>query len=452
MATVNTIKVTRSAVTTDDKMIGKKIQCADGEVRKIISVPSGSSYMVEGRSRISAHLVVKEGRAFVEIEPETLEGTVTAVRDMGGYARYTFAKKASAKKEPKVQPKADTKKEPKVKPSTKKDPKVQPSTKKEPKVQPKADPAPKSESKRNKKVADGVAAALAALRDASGLDAKIASKVLHGVLAELNAAARDANFDDHITIEGDAVFQEEGGARVMLKIGFDLGNYYQSEGEAEALDVDEMLDALIEGGFLTASQARRMEDDDICSKYNEHFAEEEENELDTDFDPEDDKEEEENEEDEDFDPEDDKNEEEEENDENEEEEDEDEDEVPYIQIELPATCFENLPRLPKNEATDLNAEMLEALGLDELFPGIVFDYSHKDKELELAFVAFANNENGDPCMVMARVEDIENDRDSVRRMWVSTKFAAKRLTVQIGEAEGNDNEEEEDEDEDGFTI
>ena len=447
MATVNTIKVTRSAVTTDDKMIGKKIQCADGEVRKIISVPSGSSYMVEGRSRISAHLVVKDGRAFVEIDPETLEGTVTAVRDMGGYARYTFAKKAAAKKEPKVQPKKDDKK-----PSTKKEPKVQPkkddkkpSTKKEPKVQPKADPAPKSEGKRNKKVADGVAAALAALRDASGLDAKIASKVLHGVLAELNAAARDANFDDHITIEGDAVFQEEGGARVMLKIGFDLGNYYQSEGEAEALDVDEMLDALIEGGFLTASQARRMEDDDICRKYNEHFSEEEESELDTDFDGDDDEEEEEDEENEDFDPEDDENEEEEEN-----EEDEDEDEVPYIQIELPATCFENLPRLPKNEATDLTAEMQEALGLDELFPGIVFDYAHKDKELELAFVAFANNENGDPCMVMARVEDIENDRESVRRMWVSTKFAAKRLTVQIGEANGSDEEEEEDED--GFTI
>ena len=433
MANVNTIKVTRSAVTTDDKMIGKKIQCADGEVRKIISVPSGSSYMVEGRSRISAHLVVKEGRAFVEIEPETLEGTVTAVRDMGGYARYTFAKKAAAKKEPKVQPKADTKKDPKVKPSTKK----------EPKVQPKADPAPKSESKRNKKVADGVADAIAALRDASGLDAKIASKVLHGVLAELNAAARDANFDDHITIEGDAVFQEEGGARVMLKIGFDLGNYYQGEAEAEALEVDEMLDALIEGGFLTASQARRMEDDDICRKYSEHFSEEEEeNELDTDFDPEDDKNEaEEDEENEDFDPEDDKN-----------EEEEDEDEVPYIQIDLPATCFENLPRLPKNEATDLTAEMQEALGLDELFPGIVFDYSHKDKELELAFVAFANNENGDPCMVMARVEDIENDRESVRRMWVSTKFAAKRLTVQIGEANDSDSSEEEEEDEDGFTI
>ena len=444
MATVNTIKVTRSAVTTDDKMIGKKIQCADGEVRKIISVPSGSSYMVEGRSRISAHLVVKDGRAFVEIDPETLEGTVTAVRDMGGYARYTFAKKAAAKKEPKVQPKADTKKEPKVKPSTKKDPKVKPSTKKEPKVQPKADPAPKSESKRNKKVADGVADAIAALRDASGLDAKIASKVLHGVLAELNAAARNANFDGSVTIEGDAVFQEEGGARVMLKIGFDLGNYYQSEGEAEALDVDEMLDALIEGGFLTASQARRMEDDDICRKYNEHFADEEESELDTDFYGDDD-ENEEKEESEDFDPEDDANEEEEEN-----EEDEDEDEVPYIQIELPATCFENLPRLPKNEATDLTAEMQEALGLDELFPGIVFDYSHKDKELELAFVAFANNENGDPCMVMARVEDIENDRESVRRMWVSTKFAAKRLTVQIGEA--NDSDEEEEEDEDGFTI
>ena len=448
MATVNTIKVTRSAVTTDDKMIGKKIQCADGEVRKIISVPSGSSYMVEGRSRISAHLVVKEGRAFVEIEPETLEGTVTAVRDMGGYARYTFAKKASAKKEPKVQPKKDdkkpsTKKEPNVKPSTKKEPKVKPSTKKEPKVQPKADPAPKSESKRNKKVADGVAAAIVALRDASGLDAKIASKVLHGVLAELNAAARDANFDDHITIEGDAVFQEEGGARVMLKIGFDLGNYYQSEGEAEALDVDEMLDALIEGGFLTASQARRMEDDDICRKYNEHFAEEEENELDTAFDGDDD--ENEDFDPEDFDPEDDKNEE----DEN---EDEDEDEVPYIQIELPATCFENLPRLPKNEATDLTAEMQEALGLDELFPGIVFDYSHKDKELELAFVAFANNESGDSCMVMARVEDIENDRESVRRMWVSTKFAAKRLTVQIGEANDSDSSEEEEEDEDGFTI
>ncbi len=276
MATVNTIKVTRSAVTTDDKMIGKKIQCADGEVRKIISVPSGSSYMVEGRSRISAHLVVKDGRAFVEIDPETLEGTVTAVRDMGGYARYTFAKKAAAKKEPKVQPKADTKKEPKVKPSTKKEPKVKPSTKKEPKVQPKADPAPKSESKRNKKVADGVADAIAALRDASGLDAKIASKVLHGVLAELNAAARNANFDGSVTIEGDAVFQEEGGARVMLKIGFDLGNYYQAETETEALDVDEMLDALIGGGFLTASQARRMEDDDICRKYNEHFADEEE--------------------------------------------------------------------------------------------------------------------------------------------------------------------------------
>ena len=434
MATVNTIKVTRSAVTTDDKMIGKKIQCADGEVRKIISVPSGSSYMVEGRSRISAHLVVKEGRAFVEIEPETLEGTVTAVRDMGGYARYTFAKKAAAKKEPKVQPKADTKKDPKVKPSTKK----------EPKVQPKADPAPKSESKRNKKVADGVADAIAALRDASGLDAKIASKVLHGVLAELNAAARNANFDGSVTIEGDAVFQEEGGARVMLKIGFDLGNYYQAE--TEALDVDEMLDALIEGGFLTASQARRMEDDDICRKYNEHFADEEESELDTDFDGDDDENEEENEEDEDFDPEDDENEEEEEN----EEDEENEDEVPYIQIELPATCFENLPRLPKNEATDLTAEMQEALGLDELFPGIVFDYSHKDKELELAFVAFANNESGDPCMVMARVEDIENDRESVRRMWVSTKFAAKRLTVQIGEA--NDSDEEEEEDEDGFTI
>ena len=445
MATVNTIKVTRSAVTTDDKMIGKKIQCADGEVRKIISVPSGSSYMVEGRSRISAHLVVKDGRAFVEIDPETLEGTVTAVRDMGGYARYTFAKKAAAKKEPKVQPKADTKKEPKVKPSTKKDPKVKPSTKKEPKVQPKADPAPKSESKRNKKVADGVADAIAALRDASGLDAKIASKVLHGVLAELNAAARNANFDGSVTIEGDAVFQEEGGARVMLKIGFDLGNYYQAETETEALDVDEMLDALIEGGFLTASQARRMEDDDICRKYNEHFADEEESELDTDFDGDDGENEEENEEDEDFDPEDDENEEEEEN-----EEDEDEDEVPYIQIELPATCFENLPRLPKNEATDLTAEMQEALGLDELFPGIVFDYSHKDKELELAFVAFANNESGDPCMVMARVEDIENDRESVRRMWVSTKFAAKRLTVQIGEA--NDSDEEEEEDEDGFTI
>ena len=434
MATVNTIKVTRSAVTTDDKMIGKKIQCADGEVRKIISVPSGSSYMVEGRSRISAHLVVKEGRAFVEIEPETLEGTVTAVRDMGGYARYTFAKKTT-KKDPKVQPKADKK----------------PSSKKEPKVQPKADPAPKADTKRNKKVADGVAAAIAALRDASGLDAKVASKVLHGVLAELNAAARNANFDEQITIEGDAVFQEEGGARVMLKIGFDLGNYYQAEAEAEALDVDEMLDALIESGFLTASQARRMEDDDICRKYNEHFSEEEEeNELDTDFDGDDDEneEEDEDEENEDFDPEDDENE--EEDDENEEEEDEDE--VPYIQIELPATCFENLPRLPKNEATDLNAEMLEALGLDDLFPGIVFDYSHKDKELELAFVAFANNENGDPCMVMARVEDIENDRESVRRMWVSTKFAAKRLAVQIGEAEGNDNEEEEDEDEDGFTI
>ena len=446
MATVNTIKVTRSAVTTDDKMIGKKIQCADGEVRKIISVPSGSSYMVEGRSRISAHLVVKDGRAFVEIDPETLEGTVTAVRDMGGYARYTFAKKAAAKKEPKVQPKADTKKEPKVKPSTKKDPKVKPSTKKEPKVQPKADPAPKSESKRNKKVADGVADAIAALRDASGLDAKIASKVLHGVLAELNAAARNANFDGSVTIEGDAVFQEEGGARVMLKIGFDLGNYYQAETETEALDVDEMLDALIEGGFLTASQARRMEDDDICRKYNEHFADEEESELDTDFDGDDGENEEENEEDEDFDPEDDENEEEEEN----EEDEEDEDEVPYIQIELPATCFENLPRLPKNEATDLTAEMQEALGLDELFPGIVFDYSHKDKELELAFVAFANNESGDPCMVMARVEDIENDRESVRRMWVSTKFAAKRLTVQIGEA--NDSDEEEEEDEDGFTI
>ena len=448
MATVNTIKVTRSAVTTDDKMIGKKIQCADGEVRKIISVPSGSSYMVEGRSRISAHLVVKEGRAFVEIEPETLEGTVTAVRDMGGYARYTFAKKAAAKKEPKVQPKADTKKDPKVRPSTKKEPKVQPkadkkpSSKKEPKVQPKADPAPKADTKRNKKVADGVAAAIAALRDASGLDAKVASKVLHGVLAELNAAARNANFDGSVTIEGDAVFQEEGGARVMLKIGFDLGNYYQSEGEAEALDVDEMLDALIEGGFLTASQARRMEDDDICRKYNEHFADEEASELDTDFDGNDD--ENEDFDPEDFDPEDDKNEEEEEN------EEEDEDEVPYIQIELPATCFENLPRLPKNEATDLTAEMQEALGLDELFPGIVFDYSHKDKELELAFVAFANNESGDPCMVMARVEDIENDRESVRRMWVSTKFAAKRLTVQIGEA--NDSDEEEEEDEDGFTI
>lgn len=448
MATVNTIKVTRSAVTTDDKMIGKKIQCADGEVRKIISVPSGSSYMVEGRSRISAHLVVKEGRAFVEIEPETLEGTVTAVRDMGGYARYTFAKKAAAKKEPKVQPKADTKKDPKVKPSTKKEPNVKPSTKKEPKVQPKADPAPKSESKRNKKVADGVADAIAALRDASGLDAKIASKVLHGVLAELNAAARNANFDGSVTIEGDAVFQEEGGARVMLKIGFDLGNYYQAETETEALDVDEMLDALIEGGFLTASQARRMEDDDICRKYNEHFADEEESELDTDFDGDDDEEEEENEEDEDFDPEDFDP----EDDENEEDEDEDEDEVPYIQIELPATCFENLPRLPKNEATDLTAEMQEALGLDELFPGIVFDYAHKDKELELAFVAFANNESGDPCMVMARVEDIENDRESVRRMWVSTKFAAKRLTVQIGEANDSDSDEEEEEDEDGFTI
>ena len=438
MATVNTIKVTRSAVTTDDKMIGKKIQCADGEVRKIISVPSGSSYMVEGRSRISAHLVVKDGRAFVEIDPETLEGTVTAVRDMGGYARYTFAKKASAKKEPKVQPKADTKKDPKVKPSTKKDPKVQP----------KADPAPKSETKRNKKVADGVAAAIATLRDASGLDAKVATKVLHGVLAELNAAARAAGFDDSVTIEGDAVFQDEHDSRIMLKIGFDLGKYYkgESDAEAEALDVDEMLDALIERGFLTASQARRMEDDDICRKYSEHFSEEEDdNELDTNFDDEEEEEnEEENEESEDFVPEDDENEEEEEN------EEEDEDEVPYIQIELPATCFENLPRLPKNEATDLTAEMQEALGLDELFPGIVFDYSHKDKELELAFVAFANNESGDPCMVMARVEDIENDRESVRRMWVSTKFAAKRLTVQIGEA--NDSDEEEEEDEDGFTI
>jgi hypothetical protein len=439
MATVNTIKVTRSAVTTDDKMIGKKIQCADGEVRKIISVPSGSSYMVEGRSRISAHLVVKEGRAFVEIEPETLEGTVTAVRDMGGYARYTFAKKAAAKKEPKVQPKKDDKK-----PSTKKEPKVKPSTKKEPK----ADPAPKSEGKRNKKVADGVADAIAALRDASGLDAKIASKVLHGVLAELNAAARNANFDGSVTIEGDAVFQEEGGARVMLKIGFDLGNYYNGEEEeAEDLDVDQMLDALINGGFLTASQSRRMEDDEIVRKYNEHFSdEEEESELDTDFDPEDNENEDENE---DFDPEDDKNEDfDPEDDKNEDENEEEEDEASYVEIDLPASCFEGLPRLPKNEATDLTNEMVEALELDALFPGVVFDYSHKDKELELAFVAFANNENGDPCMVMARVEDIEEERASIRRMWVSTKFAAKRLTVQ----EAEESEEGSDEDEDGFTI
>lgn len=440
MATVNTIKVTRSAVTTDDKMIGKKIQCADGEVRKIISVPSGSSYMVEGRSRISAHLVVKEGRAFVELDPEALEGTVTAVRDMGGYARYTFAKKAAAKKEPKVQPKKDDKK-----PSSKKEPKVKPSTKKAPKVQPKDEPAPKAEGKRNKKVADGVAAAIAALRDASGLDAKVASKVLHGVLAELNAAARAAEFDGSVTIEGDAVFQDEGGSRVMLKIGFDLGNYYNGEEEeAEELDVDQMLDALINGGFLTASQTRRMEDDEIVRAYKKHFADE----LDSDFDPEEEEEENEDEEhddeeNEDFDPE----EEEENEDDDENEEEEDEDEVPYVEIELPASCFEGLPRLPKNEATDLTNEMIEALELDALFPGVVFDYSHKDKELELAFVAFANNENGDPCMVMARVEDIENDRPSVRRMWVSTKFAAKRLTVQVGESEGGD-----DEDEDGFNI
>jgi hypothetical protein len=148
-----------------------------------------------------------------------------------------------------------------------------------------------------------------------------------------------------------------------------------------------MLDALINGGFLTASQSRRMEDDEIVRKYNEHFSdEEEESELDTDFDPEDNENEDENE---DFDPEDDKNE-----DENEEEEDE----ASYVEIDLPASCFEGLPRLPKNEATDLTNEMVEALELDALFPGVVFDYSHKDKELELAFVAFANNENGDPCI------------------------------------------------------
>jgi hypothetical protein len=51
-------------------------------------------------------------------------------------------------------------------------------------------------------------------------------------------------------------------------------------------------------------------------------------------------------------------------------------------------------------------------------------------------------------MVMARVEDIEEERASIRRMWVSTKFAAKRLTVQ----EAEESEEGSDEDEDGFTI
>lgn len=410
--TTETIQVKRTAVQASDSLVGKTVLLPDGTKSKITGVPSGTSYSVDGqRARISAYLVVKDGRAFKVLTQPEVEGTVISVKDSGGYATYKFAPPA---KKPARQPR--TPKQPKeepVKPArqprqprTPKEEPVKPArAQRQPKVTPKAEPE--------------VSPAVQAIAE-SGLPLTEKAVIqLRKEVTQLIASYIHAGLPEGVQVTSESKYSEN---RFLLTVGIDFS--CMAEEQEDEVSVDDALEVLIENNLVTAREARRMSDEDIMSMY-EMYLEENGEKSGDDFDD-------------DFDSP--KGEDEQEEGEDEQEEGEGE-EATQEEIKLPDAAFKGFDSLKGKARAEIEQHMLDATGLTECVAGSLFALTDKEGEDDgtVAFVNFVLNSKQQPVALLLRVEEFE-ETGAIKRVALAASQFGRLAPIfgQIEEEEGNE--------------
>ena len=440
----NVITVKRTAVSANDNMVGKSVTLADGSRTKIDSVASSAAYSLSGvRGRVSAYLIVKEGRVFKLLDPSELDGTVVSVRDAGGYAVYKFVEKAAGRKQRSPKPQDD------AAPAT---------TGRRSKVNAKAEveeqAAPARRTRRSKDDAEvkptvqrrvkqeetfPVSPAVTAIAESGELSAK-SVKLLRTEIETLIAAHLNNGIPEAV-VTSEAKFGE---SRILLSFGIDLTNAFNAE--AEEVDIDEATEWLLENKIITARELRRMSDEDIIAAYTkengdegqEESSEDEPNDEPNDFDGEP----------EDFDdePEDDEG----------DEGEEDEDEPALIELPIIASHMKGRTPLRGDKRNALEEALTEALGVKAV-AGTVMVLRSKDGDSEeyvqlVNYIEHSNVAAG--VLLLARVEVVgagEDELEVSHRMIVLSKAGFSRLSPLFDYVDADDESSEVDPD-DGLDM
>ena len=443
-------RVTRTQVAASEEMIGKKVITLDGETVKITGVASAYAYSHDqGRSRLSAYLLVKDGRNFKQIEQEDVDGKVTNVEDAGGYAKYTFAgskRKPAAKPDPKPATKPEGRK-PATKPESKK-PSAKPSTKPESKK-----PAAKPEGRKPATKPSGnkvtrktesyeLPDALAIIERDGGLNEKnVASlrKEIREILAERYGVGKFEGLE----VTSEAHFNSADN-NMLVTFGFDFSPYL--EAAPVAVDVDDASEQLLKAGIIPMRKLRSMTDDAIIAAYTEHFGDQEDEtpapkgkkgkaapaveEFDLD-----DEEEEQEEFEEEF-------EEEEQEEEEDPEEEEEHEEIAHIALDN--SLFSGVTHPKSHEGARVMGQLAEAweVSTGDIFPGILLQYNKVGLEepLEVAFIALTIHK-GNTAMLVVDTDTINDAKPS--RMIIKIDAACTRCLplVESPDADSdNDNE------------
>ncbi|MGL4832594.1 MAG: hypothetical protein ACRCWS_08500, partial [Propionibacteriaceae bacterium] len=270
-------RVTRTQVAANEAMIGKKVTLLDGSIVKITDVASAYAYSHDGgRSRLSAYLLVKDGRNFKQIEQEDVDGKVTSVEDAGGYAKYAFAgskRKPAPSTKPDPKPAPSTKPEGKRKPSTKPETKPAPSTKPEGKRKPSTKPETKPEGKRTsgnkvtRKVESHEMPDALAVIERDGLTEKSVAS-LRKEIADLLSERYGVGKFEGLDVTSESHFNSAD-SNMLVTFGFDFSPYLESP-EVE-VDADDASEQLLKAGIIPLRKLRNMTDDQIIAAYKEHF-------------------------------------------------------------------------------------------------------------------------------------------------------------------------------------
>ena len=446
-------RVTRTQVAASEEMVGKKVTLLDGSVTKITGVASAYAYSHEaGRSRISAYLLVKDGRAFKQIEQEDVDGKVTNVEDAGGFAKYTFVGKrkpaASTKPDPKPASKPEGRKPAATKPEGRK-PATKPEGKKPSSTKPEGrKPATKPEGRKpsgnkvqRKVESHDLPDALAIIERDGGLNEKNVSSLRKEIQEILTERYGVGKFEG-LEVASEAHFNSAEN-NVLVTFGFDFGAFLESE--PATVDVDDASEQLLKAGIIPMRKLRNMTDDAIIAAYNEHFGEEEEEEAPApkakgkgkpaptveEFDL--DGEEFEDEEQEEFDEE-----------EQEEEEDEEHEEIAHIALDN--SLFSGVVAPKAHEGAKVMNQLAEAwdVSTGDIFPGILLQYNKAGVEepLEVAFIGLTIHK-GSTSMLVVDTDTIDEAKPS--RMIIKIDAACERCLPLV---EGTDEDEEEEHDED----
>ena len=423
-------RVTRTQVAASEEMVGKKVTLLDGTVTKVTGVASAYAYSHEAnRSRISAYLLVKDGRNFKQIEQEDVDGKVTNVEDAGGFAKYTFV---GSKRKPSTKPAPSTKPDPKpsTKPEGKRTP--APSTKPDPKPSTKPEGKKASGNKVTRKAEKyDLPEALATIEDDGGLNEKNVA-ALRKEIQELLAERYGIGKFEGLEVASEAHFNSAEN-NVLVTFGFDFGPYLESE--AGDVDVDDASEQLLKAGIIPLRKLRNMTDDEIIEAYTTHFGEQEEEApapkakakakpaptVDTEFDLDEEEFEDEEQEEE----------------EQEEEEQDDHEEIAHVALDN--ALFSGVVAPKAHEGAKVMSKLAEAwdVSTGDIFPGILLQYNKAGvaEPLEVAFIGLTIHK-GNTSMLVVDTDTLEDAKPS--RMIIKIDAACERCLPLVESSEDGD--------------